>query len=159
MKIIQLRTSWYQDFPGLYRPGYERTRQTTKKPGVWANCDPLQTVEKRRRSDRSTFEHCHLLILLMVFFSHGFAAKTIRPHELCFRIPVVYKSARSIGAGRRGHRLDREGIMMGVLAFSSDVIDCNVSRNCSSWLGSSVGNCHWRLHLGRFVSLMPRQSG
>ena len=60
-----------------------------------------------------------------------FVAKIVRPHVLCFLIPAVYKSVRSIGAGSRGHRLHREERILGILAFSSDVIDCNINWNCS----------------------------
>ena len=54
-------------------------------------------------------------------------ATVIWPHVLCFLIPAVYKSVRSIGAGSRGHRLHREEFILGILAFSSGVIDCNVA--------------------------------
>ena len=87
----------------------------------------MQTVKKRRRADRNAFDHCHLLILQMMFVFDVFAAKAVRPHVLCFLIPVVYKSVRSIGAGSRGHRLHREELILGILLFSSDVIDCNVA--------------------------------
>ena len=72
-----------------------------------------------------------------------FAAKVVRPHVLCFLIPAVNKSVRSIGARSRGHRLHREELILVILVFSfwCDRLQCNLK------FFILIGDQRWQLLL------------